>query len=32
MIQFLNAKNIHPAEIHRQIVEVYGEVHSIKGT
>lgn len=24
-IQFLNAKNVHLAEIHRQIVHVYGE-------
>jgi transposase len=25
VIRFLNAKNVRPAEIHRQIVEVYGE-------
>jgi hypothetical protein len=25
VIRFLNAKNIRPAEIHRQIVGVYGE-------
>jgi len=25
VIQFLNANNIHTAQIHRQIVEVYGE-------
>jgi hypothetical protein len=25
VIRFLNAKNTHPAEIHRQLVEVYGE-------
>jgi hypothetical protein len=25
MIRFLNARNIRPAEIHRQIVEVYGK-------
>lgn len=24
VIRFLNAKNIHPAEIHWQLVEVYG--------
>jgi hypothetical protein len=23
VIRFLNAKNLHPAEIHRQVVEVY---------
>ena len=27
VVQFLKARNVHPAEIHRQIVEVYGEVH-----
>jgi hypothetical protein len=25
VIQFLNAKNIRPAEIHRELVKVYGE-------
>lgn len=25
MIRFLNAKNIKPVDIHRQICEVYGE-------
>jgi hypothetical protein len=25
VIKFLNAKNVHPEENHRQIVEVYGE-------
>ncbi|GBO26776.1 hypothetical protein AVEN_136984-1 [Araneus ventricosus] len=25
IIRFLNAKNAKPAEIHRQIVEIYGE-------
>jgi hypothetical protein len=25
VIRFLNAKNVRPAEIHRHIVEVYGE-------
>ena len=25
VIRFLNAKNFHPAEIHKQIVKVYGE-------
>jgi hypothetical protein len=25
MIRFLNAKSIRPAEIHRKLVEVYGE-------
>jgi hypothetical protein len=25
VIRFLNAKNIRPAEIHHQLVEVYGE-------
>jgi len=27
VVQFLKAKNVHPAEIHRQIAEVYGDVH-----
>jgi hypothetical protein len=25
VIKFLNAKNVHPAEIYRQVCEVYGE-------
>jgi hypothetical protein len=25
VIRFLSAKNVHPAEIHRRIVEVFGE-------
>ncbi|GBM60978.1 hypothetical protein AVEN_127502-1 [Araneus ventricosus] len=25
VIQFLNTKNVNPAEIHRQLVEIYGE-------
>ncbi|GBN14943.1 hypothetical protein AVEN_267160-1 [Araneus ventricosus] len=25
VIRFLNAKNVKPAEIHRQLVEIYGE-------
>ncbi|GBN66135.1 hypothetical protein AVEN_168208-1 [Araneus ventricosus] len=25
VIQFLNAKNVKPTEIHRQLVEIYGE-------
>jgi hypothetical protein len=24
VIQFLNAKNVHIAKIHRQVVEIYG--------
>jgi hypothetical protein len=25
VIRLLSAKNVHPAEIHRQVVEVYGD-------
>ncbi|GBM09526.1 hypothetical protein AVEN_100435-1 [Araneus ventricosus] len=25
VIRFMNAKNVKPAEIHRQLVEIYGE-------
>ena len=31
VIQFLNTKNVHSAEIHRHTVEEYGEVHCMKG-
>jgi hypothetical protein len=31
LIRFLNAKNIRLAEIHRQVVEVYGEGEENKG-
>jgi len=31
MTQFLYANNVHLAKIHRQIAEVYGEMHWRKG-